>query len=169
MGKTLILSESSQQFTKLPSPTLKIKFIHKPSYLLLTTTGTIFVSEVIIMFIIKYFPSLTPLQETLLDALLLSIMVFPSLYFFVFKVLNKYIDQQKRSEKYKDTLIAELHLALNEIKTLRGIIPICASCKKIRDDNGFWQQVEVYVCNHSEAMFSHGCCPECAERIKLSL
>ncbi len=52
----------------------------------------------------------------------------------------------------------------NEIRTLRGILPICSSCKKIRDDKGFWQQVEVYVSDHTYADFSHGYCPECAEK-----
>ncbi len=60
--------------------------------------------------------------------------------------------------------IEELHRALGEIKTLRGIVPICASCKKIRDDKGFWSQVEVYVRDHSEAEFSHGICPECEKK-----
>lgn len=61
--------------------------------------------------------------------------------------------------------IGELQRALNEIKTLRGIVPICASCKKIRNDAGFWQQVDVYVRDHSEAEFSHGLCPECMKRL----
>jgi len=61
--------------------------------------------------------------------------------------------------------IGELQRALAEIKTLRGIVPICASCKKIRDDAGFWQQVEVYVRDHSEAEFSHGICPECMKKL----
>lgn len=53
----------------------------------------------------------------------------------------------------------------SEIKNLRGIIPICASCKRIRDDKGYWQQVEAYVRDHSEAEFSHGICPECVKRL----
>ena len=57
----------------------------------------------------------------------------------------------------------KLEKALCEIKTLRGIVPICAHCKKIRDDTGFWQQVEVYVDKHTEAKFSHGICPECVK------
>ena len=59
--------------------------------------------------------------------------------------------------------IDELHLALDQIKTLRGIVPICMSCKKIRDDKGFWNQVEIYVRDHTEAQFSHGLCPDCAK------
>lgn len=58
-----------------------------------------------------------------------------------------------------------LEKAQKELKTLRGIIPICASCKKIRDDEGYWQQVEIYVTEHSEAMFSHGLCPDCMEAL----
>ena len=58
-----------------------------------------------------------------------------------------------------------LQAALNDIKTLRGIIPICAWCKKIRDDHGSWNQVEVYVREHTEAEFSHGICPECKKKM----
>jgi PAS domain S-box-containing protein len=53
--------------------------------------------------------------------------------------------------------------ALNNVHTLRGIVPICANCKKIRDDQGYWNQVEAYVQDHTEAEFSHGLCPECAQ------
>ena len=61
--------------------------------------------------------------------------------------------------------IEELGQALEEIKTLRGILPICANCKKIRDDHGYWQQVEVYVHDHTDAQFSHGLCPECIHKL----
>jgi CheY-like chemotaxis protein len=59
----------------------------------------------------------------------------------------------------------ELQEALARVKTLRGLLPICASCKKIRDDQGYWQQVEVYLRQHSEAQFSHGICPDCAKKL----
>lgn len=58
-----------------------------------------------------------------------------------------------------------LEKAQREIKVLQGIIPICSSCKKIRDDQGYWQQVEAYISDHSDAMFSHGICPDCMERL----
>lgn len=58
----------------------------------------------------------------------------------------------------------KLEEALANVKTLRGLVPICAACKKIRDDHGFWQQLESYVQTHSEARFSHGMCPECMEK-----
>jgi HAMP domain-containing protein len=56
--------------------------------------------------------------------------------------------------------------AMAEIKTLEGIIPICASCKKIRDDKGYWTRLEAYLAEHSEAMFSHGICPECLQELE---
>lgn len=67
-------------------------------------------------------------------------------------------------EKLADHL-AELRDALDHVKTLRGIVPICASCKRIRDDQGYWKQVEAYVREHTNAEFSHGICPECAAKL----
>lgn len=65
----------------------------------------------------------------------------------------------------KEALIQDRQRALREIKTLKGLLPICASCKKIRDDEGYWQQLESYLSAHSEAEFSHSICPECAQRL----
>ena len=75
------------------------------------------------------------------------------------------ITKRKEIEADREKLINKLQDALNKIKTLRGIIPICASCKKIRDDKGYWNQIEIYIRDHSEADFSHGICPECAEKL----
>ena len=63
------------------------------------------------------------------------------------------------------TKVDELRQALDHVKTLRGIVPICANCKKIRDDQGYWNQVEVYVRDHTEASFSHGICPDCIAKL----
>jgi uncharacterized protein with PIN domain len=59
---------------------------------------------------------------------------------------------------------AELTRALANIQTLSGLIPICAGCKKVLDDRGFWEQVESYVARHSDAKFTHGICPECSRK-----
>jgi hypothetical protein len=66
---------------------------------------------------------------------------------------------------YLIKLIKELTEALNSIKILKGFLPICASCKKIRDDKGSWVQMENYITQHSEAIFSHGVCDECAKKL----
>jgi len=75
------------------------------------------------------------------------------------------ITKRKEIEADRENLITKLQDALNKIKTLKGIIPICASCKKIRDDKGFWNQVESYIKEHSDADFSHSICPECANKL----
>ena len=67
-----------------------------------------------------------------------------------------------RAEQERENLIRELEDALEKIKTLKGLLPICAHCKRIRDDRGYWAQVETYIEAHSLAEFSHGICPECA-------
>jgi response regulator RpfG family c-di-GMP phosphodiesterase len=73
-------------------------------------------------------------------------------------------DALLEKEKQQEELIKKLQDALAEIKTLKGFIPICAACKKIRDDDGYWDQLEAYISKHTDAIFSHGLCPECAER-----
>jgi PAS domain S-box-containing protein len=81
--------------------------------------------------------------------------------------MASFIDVTKRKEIEADRekLINKLQAALIKIKTLRGIIPICAACKKIRDDKGYWNQLENYLTDHSEADFSHGICPECVKKL----
>ena len=67
-------------------------------------------------------------------------------------------------DRERDELLSKLQGALREIKTLKGLVPICAMCKKIRDDEGFWHQVEEYIKERSDAEFTHGYCPECLEK-----
>ena len=67
-------------------------------------------------------------------------------------------------EKERETLIKELQEAMSKINTLTGLIPICAWCKKIRNDSGYWQTVEQYVQEHSQAEFTHGMCPDCQQK-----
>jgi len=74
----------------------------------------------------------------------------------------------KMLEEKNQALIQEKHrleLALKEIKTLSGLIPICSGCKKIRNDDGYWEQVEIYIRNNSGAEFTHGICPECVKKL----
>lgn len=73
------------------------------------------------------------------------------------------ITERKVLERERERMIRELQAALSQIKALKGLLPICASCKKIRDDQGYWNQLETYISEHSEAEFTHGLCPECAE------
>ena len=75
------------------------------------------------------------------------------------------ITERKLAEEERDRINREHLGALSKIKTLAGLLPICMHCKKIRDDDGYWNQLEAYVSAHSEAEFSHGICPECAKEL----
>ena len=73
--------------------------------------------------------------------------------------------QRRQVQEEREKLIGELQEALAKVKTLSGFIPICASCKKIRDDKGYWNQIEAYLSAHSEMEFSHSVCPDCARKL----
>jgi PAS domain S-box-containing protein len=80
-------------------------------------------------------------------------------------VIIRDVTERKRLFREKEMLIGELRDALAKVKTLSGLLPTCAGCRKIRDDAGEWQDMETYISEHSEAGFSHGLCPACAERL----
>jgi len=73
------------------------------------------------------------------------------------------ITERKHAEEEKDRLLNELKDALSKVKTLSGLLPICSYCKNVRDDKGYYHQIESYIRDHSEASFSHGICPACAK------
>jgi hypothetical protein len=69
-------------------------------------------------------------------------------------------------EVERERLIQSLTQALADVKQLSGMLPICSSCKKVRDDHGYWSQIETYLSEHTEATFTHGVCPDCAQRFR---
>jgi YesN/AraC family two-component response regulator len=71
----------------------------------------------------------------------------------------------ERHQEERERLVRELQGALARVKLLSGLLPICSSCKKIRTDEGYWEQIEVYIKEHSEAEFTHGICPDCTRRL----
>jgi hypothetical protein len=104
--------------------------------------------------ILPFFPQANYVSLILgygIAALLGSLIIF---------IAGQMLDKKEREQQ---ELIRNLKRALLEIKTLQGIVPICSFCKKIRDDKGFWSQVESYVSHHTDAQFSHGVCPDCQE------
>ncbi len=82
-----------------------------------------------------------------------------------FRGIVRDITERKLAEEEREKLIHEIQDALAQIKKLSGLLPICASCKKIRDDKGYWNQIESYIRDHSEAEFSHGICPDCMKKL----
>jgi transcriptional regulator with GAF, ATPase, and Fis domain len=77
---------------------------------------------------------------------------------------NRNLDDRINADKQRETVIQDLKKALSEVKKLSGLLPICSYCKKIRDDKGYWNQIESYIHQHSEAEFSHSICRECAKK-----
>jgi hypothetical protein len=97
------------------------------------------------------------LDEILVTTFVLSLLL-SAFYGRRLRENQKLIEQIKERNK-------ELEKAAEEIRRLQGFLPICSNCKKIREDSGYWHQVEVYIRDHSEAQFSHGICPECAKKL----
>ncbi|WP_447977350.1 PAS domain S-box protein [Candidatus Nitrospira bockiana] len=83
----------------------------------------------------------------------------------VFTGIIRDITERKRTEEERTRLVHELQQALEKIKILTGLVPICATCKRIRDDQGYWSQIDTYLQEHSEVEFTHGICPECARAV----
>ncbi len=97
----------------------------------------------------------------------LSVLVFEVWFGLLFLMMNsrRLEEELVAGEKTLKEQVVMLNKAMSEVKVLKGLLPICSSCKKIRDDDGYWTQLETYIDRHSEATFTHGVCPECAARM----
>lgn len=80
---------------------------------------------------------------------------------------NKVEKERKREEEERKKLMQELQDSLVKVRLLSGLIPVCSNCKDIRNDEGYWEQIESYIQHHSEALFSHGICPKCTKKLYL--
>lgn len=125
----------------------------RPGHFITISLLVIFFADVFVVLILNEFPKLDLYAGALLDSVLLSVIIFPLLYFLLFRPLR--------------LLVISYRQALLEVKTLRGLLSICMKCKKIRlpgrseYDQDSWQRIETYIEEHSDAEFSHGLCPEC--------
>jgi preprotein translocase subunit YajC len=132
--------------------------LHTPFYLFIITIVSIFMAEAIVMLVLSVLPPLSVFSEALIDSTLLVVIVFPVLYFLLLRPLRVLFRNQEK-------LILELQEALANVRTLRGLLPICAWCKKVRDDKGYWKEVEEYVRDKTDASFTHGMCPDCYVKV----
>jgi nitrate/nitrite-specific signal transduction histidine kinase len=110
----------------------------------------------------------TLLRDTEIGLLLLILAVLLAVAFLIFeptvRLIRSQFEQLDAAAAEQEELIGELRDALAAVKQLRGLLPICASCKKIRNDDGYWTQIEAYIEEHSEALFTHGICDDCLDR-----
>jgi len=109
---------------------------------------------------IFYFPRFVPISHARVDEMPVTVMGGILLL-----VLGFLVGLMHTIARHLGGLNGELQASLKKVKTLSGLLPICANCKRIRDDDGYWHQVEVYVTKHSEADFTHGLCPECMKAL----
>jgi len=117
------------------------------------------------------FPDITVWQSHIIT-IIFSTVCATTVSFFILQrqnVLNRSLSlkniESERLKRGLEETVDELEVSLKQIKTLSGMLPICSVCKKIRDDRGYWNQIEKYICEHSNADFSHSLCPECAEKL----
>ena len=101
----------------------------------------------------------------ILKAYSVSMLPWSLAFMILSALLGMFWGKIRQVDAEKSEIIADLQEALAKVKTLSGFLPICASCKKIRDDKGYWNHVEAYISEHSEAEFSHGVCPGCAKKL----
>ena len=110
-------------------------------------------------------PFVEGFTSVILKSFSLSMLPWSLSFAFFNGVIGLYYGTIKQANLAKEKLIVDLQNALAEVKKLSGMLPICSSCKKIRDDEGYWQQIEEYIRDHSEADFTHGICNECVEEL----
>jgi hypothetical protein len=127
--------------------------------------GALFMARAVILLIDRNVGMFTP--QIMQNFYLLTVMLIETAWAMGFLMMNnKRMERELRdSQASLGETVAKLAKSLDEVKTLSGLLPICASCKKVRDDQGYWQQIEVYLVEHSDADFSHGICPECARKL----
>ncbi len=135
-----------------------LKIRKSPIFLLSLTAISIFLAEMIIMYGLSKIPSISGRAEMLIDSLFLILSVSPILYFFMFRPLVHYVNEQKN-------IAADLRSAIDEIKILGTLIPMCASCGKMRNDSGYWQVLDMYLKENAKARITHGICPDCIENL----
>ncbi len=107
-------------------------------------------------------PLVKPQSATSLEMLLIVLFLFFMIV--QHRRAHDMLMDRYRADENQRALVRELRTAFAEVRTLQGILPICASCKRIRSDGGQWEAVESYVRDHTNAEFSHGLCPDCAKR-----
>jgi hypothetical protein len=124
---------------------------------LILTTAWEFLFEDFTFGIIEMDHGSENLTERLEYIITSSVFVCLALIIPLWIIIRDFARLEKTTERLKE--------ALENIKTLEGLLPMCANCKNIRDDNGYWQQVEIYIRQHSKAEFSHSICPKCARQL----
>jgi hypothetical protein len=147
---------------------MKHKFFYR--YIIIGALAGYFVFHPLIMLLSHFMAThndpgaltaLDSITTVILKSFALAMLPWSLSFAFFNGVIGLYYGTVKQANLAREELIIDLQSALSEIKKLSGLLPICSYCKKIRDDEGYWQQIEAYIRDHSEADFTHGICMEC--------
>lgn len=135
-----------------------------PVRLVLATLATLFVTELFVMLGLSRFDRFPWWIEAVIDAVMITTIASPVLYYLTYLPLCRELQRLREADARKELLIRDLQSAREEIWKLQGMVPICAWCKDVRDNSGYWHKVETYIESRSEARFSHALCPTCLEK-----
>ena len=138
---------------------------NRPWKFVLLIAAAVFIAEAIIMVALNLVWPHPTQWEFFVDAVMLVLVMAPLLYIWLYRPLVIEIEERKAAEARLEDAVRELTAALENVRNLRGLLPICAWCRKIRNDRGYWQQLEAYVVENSDAEFTHGICPDCASDV----
>jgi uncharacterized protein YacL len=137
-----------------------IRLFGAPASTILNSTASVFVSLILTRLVMLLLGE--PMRPVAIwMAVICPLVVGTPLMYLHFRNM----EEISRRREELDLMNQELEKALSEVKELSGLLPICSSCKKIRDDSGYWNQIEEYIKDHSKADFTHGLCPHCAEKL----
>lgn len=142
-----------------------VRFRDEPLFLLAVLVAVVAVGDYGVMLVLAQFPSMAGAHAALIGSLGLVALAFPALLILVVRPLRRQIASRRQKELELRQTIAALERSQTELRQLRGLLPICASCKRIRDGDGEWAQLEQYIEAHSEASFTHSICPDCVRTL----
>lgn len=147
------------------STLVAIKAYHAAFRLLMIAIVTIFFTETFIMLLFFMLPYIPPKIKAILDSSLLTALVFPVFYLVLYRPLILQIAERKRIEERNRELIQQIQDEAAKVRNLRGLLPICASCKKIRNDEEYRELLTKYSKDNAEVFSICSTCPECAKKI----
>jgi hypothetical protein len=142
-----------------------LRFRDRPLFLLSIIIAVVAVGEYGVMLALAEIPFFSGRHGALIDSLVLVGLAFPALLLLVVRPLRKQIARRMENERVLRETIEELERSKSEIRQLRGLLPICASCKRIRDVGGQWALLEQYIEAHTDASVTHSICPECVRKL----
>jgi hypothetical protein len=155
-------AEQDKAVAAAPAHLRVLRLYDRPMFLLVLVLLVMALGEYGVMVVLSSVAPSWVQRDALIDAVAIALLMFPVLLVLVVRPLQRQIAKRKETESSLRETIAALEEAAAQVRYLRGLLPICAACKRIRDTNGHWVQLEQYITTNSEASFTHGMCTDCS-------